>query len=157
MQWRVVELWTVPAKTLLASGNPGLMPWLPLTNIAGSPKPVFQHCRDVIDKNAAPEEHENLLAVTQILAKLRYNDPQLLQILGGRKAMIESPLIQELLAERMHADILMVLESRFGPVPRRLRSSIRDVTDEQKLTELVKLAACCHDLKEFRECMREKD
>ena len=44
-------------------------------------------------------EKENLLAVTQFLARLRYNDEALFEILGGRKAMIESPLLQELKKE----------------------------------------------------------
>lgn len=41
-------------------------------------------------------DRENLLVVTQVLANLRYNDPRLLTNLGGREAMIESPLIQEI-------------------------------------------------------------
>jgi hypothetical protein len=40
-----------------------------------------------------------LLAITQFLARLRYNDEGLFEILGGRKAMIESPLVQELRKE----------------------------------------------------------
>ena len=39
------------------------------------------------------------LAVTQYLAEVRYNDEALFEILGGRKAMIESPLMQELKKE----------------------------------------------------------
>ena len=71
--------------------------------------------------------------------------------------MIESPLIQELLAERMHSDILMVLESRFGSVPQKLAGALQSVADEQKLNELIKLAARCRDLKEFQKALRAKD
>jgi len=44
-------------------------------------------------------EHENMLAVTQILAGLRYNDPRLFELLGGREVVIESPVLQEFVAE----------------------------------------------------------
>ncbi|HEV3237978.1 MAG TPA: hypothetical protein VGZ25_13385, partial [Gemmataceae bacterium] len=33
---RVVELWTLPSTDLLALGDPGLVPWVPLTNHQGS-------------------------------------------------------------------------------------------------------------------------
>ena len=37
----------------------------------------------------------NLLAVTQVMTRLRYNDPSYWAILGGKKTMMESPLIKE--------------------------------------------------------------
>jgi hypothetical protein len=68
--------------------------------------------------------------------------------------MIESPLIQELRAEwacaRTHQDILAVLETRFGEVPRDLPEKIASVVDDDQLTELVRKAASCPDLKAFR-------
>ena len=88
-----------PPRTLLAVQDVGLIPWVPLTHFEGPPEPIFQECRARIDRDAPPEERENLLAVTQVLAGLRYNDPGLFQILGGREAMIESPVLQELKAE----------------------------------------------------------
>ena len=53
----------------------------------------------LIERDAPRDEHENRLAVTQILAGLRYNDPRLFQVLGGREPTIESPLLQEFGAE----------------------------------------------------------
>ena len=75
-----------------------------------------------IDQQADTLERENLLAVTQVLAGLRYNDPGLFQILGGRKAMIESPVLQELKAEwtseaareTIRSAIVEFLVARFG-------------------------------------------
>jgi hypothetical protein len=64
-------LWTLPSTDLLALGDPGLVPWVPLTNHQGSAETLFQKCRSIIDQKAKPEEKENLLAVTQILARLR--------------------------------------------------------------------------------------
>ena len=59
----------------------------------------FQQCRAQIDEEAPPEKRENLLAVTQVLEGSRYNEVGLFQLLGGRNAMIESPVLQELKAE----------------------------------------------------------
>jgi hypothetical protein len=68
----VVELWTVPAEDLLATGDVGLIPWVPLAQFDGPPDLIFRECRARIDHDAQPEEHENLLAVSQVLAGLRY-------------------------------------------------------------------------------------
>ena len=94
--WRVVELWNVPAEGLLEAGDVGLIPWVPLAKFDGPPEAIFRRCRARIDAEAAAEEHDNLLAVTQVLAGLRYNDARLFDLLGGREAMIESPVLQEL-------------------------------------------------------------
>ena len=97
--WRIVKLWEVPADDLLATGDVGVVPWLPLAKFDGPPEPIIRECRARIDQGGLPVEHENLLAVTQFLAHLRYNDEALFEILGGRRSMIESPLMQGLKKE----------------------------------------------------------
>jgi hypothetical protein len=42
-------------------------------------------------------EKANLLAVTQVLAFLRYDSLELLKILGGKKVMLEVPFVDEML------------------------------------------------------------
>jgi hypothetical protein len=156
--WQVVKLWEVPAADLLATGDPGVMPWVPLARIDGPPEPVLQQCRRIIDERARPEEHANLLAVSQVLGGLRYNVATLRAIFGGKEKMIESPVLQELIAEQraeakvqtQHEAILDVLEARFGPVPAEVRSSLMRVTGEQRLRELIRQAAQCPDLDTFR-------
>ena len=111
-----------------------------------------------IDANAPPEERANLLAVTQVMTRLRYNDPQLLALFGGKQAMIESPLIQELLAgtraqtltETNHKAILRILSSRFGSIPPEIVSALRPIQDEAKLNDLIDLATGCPNLEAFR-------
>jgi len=156
-RWRVVELWTLPAEELLQTQDPGLVPWVPLMRFEGPPESVLQRCRAIIDARAKPEEHDNLLAVTQVLAGLRFNDSQLLAIIGGRAAMIESPVLQELLAERSHDTILDIilgiLEKRFGPVPAEVASSLKAIRDNGRLYELAMAAAVCPDLEAFRRDM----
>src|SRR5262249_7726323 len=110
-RWRAVELWTLPAEELLATNDPGVMPWVPLSH-STEPAPVLlRRCRDVIDSVPLEEERWNLLAVTQVLARLRYNDPKLLDILGGKRAMIESPLIDEWRTAWIARDIGRVLRA----------------------------------------------
>jgi hypothetical protein len=91
-----------------------------------------------------------LLAVTQVLTRLRYNDPQLLMILGGSEIMIESPLIQEIVARTRQKDISQVLEERFGTVPPDIALQLRTILDEQKLNDLNRIAARCPNLEVFR-------
>jgi hypothetical protein len=95
----------------------------------------------------------------------------LVTLLGGKEAMIGSPLINELLADQefieayvakrsraaaesvaqaaAHRHILTVLETRFGAVPPDLAGQIQSVTDEDGLTDLVRKASSCPDLKAF--------
>jgi hypothetical protein len=131
---------------------------VPLSHFEGPPEPIFQQCRARIDRDAPPGEHENLLAVTQVLAGLRYNDPRLFQLLGGREAMIESPVLQELKAEWTHEGackaqrraILHILSARFGPEAKGLATALEAIEDETRLDELVEFTALCPDLESFR-------
>jgi hypothetical protein len=148
--WRVVELWTLAAGALLAADDVGLIPWVPLTDLADPPEAVLQQCRERIDRQAPPEERANLLAVTQILAGLRFNDPRLLAILGGSQAMIDSPVLQEYIAQRMHKTITRFLQGRFGPVPQDVTTALQAIRDEAKLDELAEFAGLCPDLDAFR-------
>ena len=147
--WRVVELWTLPAEPVLATADPGMMPWVPLMHADEPPEIVLRRCREVIDRHAPAEEHESLITVTQVFTRLRYKDPNLLSILGGKTVMIESLLIREIVAERRHKDILKVLAIRFGPVPPELAAEVRSILDETVLDAVVELAASSPDLEQF--------
>ncbi|MFI5458520.1 MAG: hypothetical protein ACHRXM_24065 [Isosphaerales bacterium] len=148
--WRVVKLWEVSAEDLLAAGDVGLIPWVPLCRFDGPPEPIVRQCRARIDQDAPPNEHENLLAVTQFLSRLRYNDARLFQILGGRRAMIESPLVDELKAEWTRETLINFLVARFGSKAQALETELKAIDDEARLQELVKHAATCRTLNSFR-------
>lgn len=64
--------------------------------------------------------------------------------------MIESPLIQELIADKLQRAIVAVLEGRYRTVPPEAASALRAVTDEQQLMELLRLAGRCSDLESFQ-------
>jgi hypothetical protein len=158
IKWRVVELWKIPADELLRTGDVGLVPWVLLADSSEAPTALAQRCRDAIDRHAPPRERENLLAVVQVLARLRYNDPSVFAILGGKKIMIESPLIDEIVSEALSEaepkirqdSILEVLRARFDAVPSELEDRIRSVLDRDALTQLTRSAAACKDLESFR-------
>jgi hypothetical protein len=88
------------------------------------------------------------------MAEPSEKNPDLLSILGEKKAMIESPLIRELTAERSHKHILNLLMSRFGPVPRDLEAEVRSILDEDVLDSAVILAATSSDIERFTTDLR---
>ncbi|MBV9123092.1 MAG: hypothetical protein JO112_07030 [Planctomycetes bacterium] len=150
VNWRLVELWNLPAEELLNMPDVGLVPWVPLTHFTEPPEEVFRQCREKIDQQAPAQEHESLLAVTSVLASLRYNDPQLLTILGGKPAVLEYPIVQEIVAEKLQRMVLDILEVRFGSIPQEVVEELRAIVDEEKLHHLNKLAASSPDLNSWR-------
>ena len=151
LSWKIAKLWEVPAFELLGAGDVGLIPWVPLTQFDGPPEPIMRLCRDRIDQDEPPDEHENLLAVTQFLARLRYDDPRLFQILGGGRAMIESPLLDELKAEwtRARREHTQVPRCSFRARCRGVEDELKAI-DERRLEDVLSLAATCRSLASFR-------
>lgn len=64
--------------------------------------------------------------------------------------MTESPLIQELVADKAHRWIAMILKGRFQGAPADLSSILKTIEDEAKLDELMMWAVHCPDLEAFR-------
>jgi hypothetical protein len=157
LEWKVVELWTISAVDLLAAEDLGLIPWVPLAKIDGPPEPIFRECRARIDRDAPRGDRENLLGVTQLLAHLNYNDPWLFQVLGGRKATIESPVLKELMAENtlktMRAAIIEFLAGRFGREARALRPMLKAIEDGKQLKRLLSQSGRCPDLESFKKLL----
>ena len=98
----------------------------------------------------------------QVMTRLRYNDPAYLAFFGGKKTMIESPLMQEYFGEELaaaaakakaeakHFALSRFLKSRFGAIPAEMASAIQAIQDEKKLDELIDWAGSCLNLEEFR-------
>jgi hypothetical protein len=152
-RWHAVSLWTLPAAELLATGDPGVMPWVSLARIDGPPEPVLQECRRIIDERAVPDEKANLLAVCEVLGGLRYNAAMLSSIFGGRERMIESPIYKEWRAWGMQEALLSLLEDRIGSVPAEVKSTVEGISDLDRLKALIKVAARCPDLESFRQAL----
>jgi hypothetical protein len=153
-EWRPVELWTLSAEQFLAEGDVGVVPWVPLMHFDGPPEDLLGRCAAKIEREVPnAKERANLLAVSQVLTQLRFPNPELLSLLGGHEPMIESPLLQKMMAERTHKVILALLKARFGTVSRDVTRHLRDVVDEEKLTALNVVAGQCPDLAAFREAL----
>jgi hypothetical protein len=73
--------------------------------------------------------------------------------------MIESPLLQEMLAKNtaqtMQKIILRVLIRRFGLVPADVVAAVRTIYDEPNLDELLGTAAVCANLEGFQQHLAE--
>ncbi len=111
---------------------------------------------------ASASERGDLLTVTQFMISLRYHeDPalceRLCEIMGGRQAMIESPLYQEIVAEAERVgetkarqqDIVEILTTRFGRAAKAVELALQSVEFE-RLRDLLKFAVECSSLAAFR-------
>jgi hypothetical protein len=152
-EWKPVELWTLSAEEFLAAGDVGAVPWVSLMQFDGPPEALLERCAEKIEREAHPMDRADLLAVAQVLTGLRFPDPELVRLLGGKEAMIESPLLQTMIAESLHRVILAILKDRFESVPREIAKLLRAVLDEKKLSNLNVLASKCPDLQTFREAL----
>jgi hypothetical protein len=71
--------------------------------------------------------------------------------------MIESPLLQEYVAERFHKAILLLLERRFGSLPPGLAERLYSIVDEERLLELNVQTVFCSTLDAFATLLPEID
>lgn len=102
-------------------------------------QPSARH-RQRIDQ-APEQEQENLLAVAQVMAQMRYNDAGLLAVFGGTPVFDDSPLVlaaidrasKKITRNNMEEAVLQVLEARFEAVPPALVESLHAVADEGRL------------------------
>ncbi len=90
LRWKVVEVWNLSAEELLAAPLVGVVPLVTLARYDGPTEVLLQRCRDRIEREGG-QQKDNLLAVTHVFARLHYNKPEWLNILGGSKMIIETP------------------------------------------------------------------
>jgi hypothetical protein len=151
--WSAVNVWEVRAEDLLAVGDPGLIPWVPLAATDRPADEVLAECRDRLMAVPDPGDRASLMAVTAVLAGLAYPGRRLLDLFGGVQAMIESPVLDEVTevirARTVRGTVVSFLEARFGSVPDDVRSAVGGVTDPARLESLVRLAATCPDVAAF--------
>lgn len=162
LRWRVIELWRLRAADLLATQDVGLIPWVPLTSFDEPPEQVLWECRQRIDSQAMPEQRAGLLTVTHVFSLLRYDSLDLKAILGDRRTMLELPFLKELEEELTRevresttlsdwqSSLLLVLESRFAPVPTPVQNQILQIRDPKLLRDLVRRASTVADLNTFQ-------
>ena len=102
-------------------------------------------------------EQKNLLAVTEILAGLRFDEKLLEGMFRGAKTMIESPILQKWLREgevkTLQELILEKIEHRFTSVPPDVSAEIRLVVDQTNLKSLLDSAYSSPSLDAFRQAL----
>ncbi len=152
--WRVVNLWEMPASELLEAPDVGAVPWATLGRWDGSPEVLLRRCKDRIDKEGR-ERREGLLAVTQVFARMHFDTPELLAILGGGTMILrDMPAIQEIVAEatveKLSGQTLFVLRRRFGPPGADIEAGLALVKAEEAQNELNFQAGACDSLAAFQ-------
>jgi hypothetical protein len=147
--WRVFELWKLDAEQLLATGDPGLVPFVPLAHFEEPAEPFLERCREQINRESDIQRRKDLLVVTQVFARLRFKNRRLLEILGGRQMIHDSPVIREFVLEQAQKDILRALELRFGQVPSKIKQAVEAIQDEERVDAVFASAIQCGDLKSF--------
>lgn len=153
-EWKVEELWKRSAEEALAMPDVGAVPWAVLMAHEGPPEPLLRRCRERIDKEGGDQRRE-LLAVTQTLLGLKYQDQKLFDLFGGVNAMIESPRIEQIVSQRERQGqqrfVEAVILARFGQLSDDARARLQGVQEEAKLEALNRFAAVCPSLEAFVE------
>ncbi len=159
LSWKVVEVWKLSAEELLAAPLVGVVPLASLARYEGPPEVLLQRCRDRIDREGGAQR-ANLLVVAQVFAQLHFDKPEWLNMLGGSKAVIESPLIQDVADEsarlRNIKVVLHILQGRFGTVPKTVSAGLAQIKDEEKLMRLSLSGATCGNMQAFEEALRQE-
>ncbi|MBY0233223.1 MAG: hypothetical protein K2W96_28405 [Gemmataceae bacterium] len=156
--WRVVNLWEMEAKDLLEAPDVGAVPWATLAKWDGPPEVLLQRCKDRIVAEGR-ERRESLLAVTQVFAKMHFDTPELLAILGERSMILrDMPAIQEIVTESEIAGqmkaTLAVLHRRFGKPGPDIEAGLALVKTEAGLIDLIYHAGTCTTLSAFEKELR---
>jgi hypothetical protein len=146
----VLNLWTVPAEEILKLNDENLLPLLPLTKHEGPPEELLQICVHRIEKQAPPQERENLLAMTFAFAEFKYNKEQLLKLLGGSKmsltienALFKTPAGQRMIAKlkaEHERDLVEKLAAERAATTEKLTEQMTEKLAEQERATAEKLA-----------------
>jgi hypothetical protein len=153
----VIRLWELEADDVLAIGDVGLVPWVPLTRTTLTPDERMTRCHERLVRVPDPIDRAGLMAVTQILAGLAFPGRSFWSLFGGAEAMIESPVldeVKEILLKRgrvaeAHELLISALETRFGRLPAELQTQLTGIADLDRLRSLMPVAVTCPNLAAF--------
>ncbi len=138
---------------------PGLMALYPLCRQNRPARQAVSFAAEAI-KAATPDTivRENLLTSLGVFGKLVYGQLDVWSLIGRdnvKDSAIFAEFGEEVRVEAHQKDVLAVLEERFG---KRLTAScgdaIRNVTNQDKLDQLLRLAARCASIETFQRGLR---
>lgn len=134
--WTVVRLWDLEAADLLATGDPGLIPWVPLARSDRPADELLAECRDRIAEVVDERDRSGLKVVTTILAGLAFPGRKFLNLFGGAEKMIESPVLDELvelIEKRAEAKILAREQAKMAAAEEARRLAAEAAEEARKL------------------------
>ena len=154
-RYEVMPLWEVDAADIKAQKLVGLYPLLPLMRWSeADPREVLEQSQQLILEEIRDREpRADAYVALRVLSGITYPLPLVSQILKRREIMLESPVYREILEEGrlegLCADVLAVLEVRFGPLPDFLAQQVGQVTDRERLEALHRRAVLVESLEVF--------
>jgi len=170
-RFEVMRLWEEDAAAVKAQKLVGLYPLLPLMRWPeADPREVLEQSQQLIlEEIPDREQRADAYVALRVLSGITYPLALVSQILKRREIMLESPVYREILEEGeqkgrqagrhegeqkgrqegLCADVLAVLEVRFGPVPDSLAQRVEQVTDRERLEALHRRAVLVESLEVF--------
>lgn len=141
-KYTVVRLWELSADQLLATGL-GTTPLALLTDDATNrlPEVVNRFAERAIRESPTVDAGNLLLSCAFILLGLRYDEAIARAVFRGVQRMRESTTYQGILREgrvegrvdTRRDDILLILRTRFGPLPANVEARVRATADDAQL------------------------
>jgi hypothetical protein len=141
---------------------PGVMTLYPLCRHGQPPPEALIRAAGVIERRVRDTlRRADLLTILSVFGKLAYPDIDPKEIIGRQK-MKESPFYQEIMdegrVEARRADVLTVLEAHLGRSPgEEVVTAVNALDDLRQLDALLRLAARCSGVEEFRAALPPAD
>lgn len=168
--YRVIKAWELDPQPILDSGQPSLLPIVPLTKVADPEAAVVECVRRLHAAGIGRERRRELTVSLGMLSGLVIRDKDRLSRLFREADMTESAFIemwvdkgreeglargrqegrQEGRAEGAMDLILEILTARFGAVPQEVRDAVRSIAGFERLRDLARAAARTTSIEEFR-------
>ncbi|MCU0491171.1 MAG: hypothetical protein MUD01_06270 [Chloroflexaceae bacterium] len=176
--WQVrfscVRLWQLDAATALASGVPGLVTLSPL--MAGATATMVEQAAQLLLSQVAPPAQSELLAALGIFAEPLFEAERFLQLVTRERLMAsdlislltadmekeiealeqerasllqENTVLHEQLYQRLQLAVEDIVAARFPNAPLLLSRQLRQITDPDRLQNLIHMVAVAPDLAEI--------
>lgn len=148
--WQVIELWKLKADDLLAMGDPGVIPWVPLTRSDAKPEDLMARCRAEIERVPDRRDRESLLVSAEIMSLLAFGRHGFNFHEGSiMSSIFDDPNFDFLQPRFVNNFIYKSLQRRFGDVPKERVGKLFTILDEKKQEVVMQKAITCPDLDSF--------
>jgi predicted transposase YdaD len=142
-EYRVVRVWELPVKTVLAAGI-SVLPLAPISAVGASELPsVIEQMKQRLEAQTDKTTVAELWTATKMLLGLRYEAPFVESLLRGVRAMKESTTYQAIMeegrVEEIREDIRDLGERKFNaPMPPQVQTVVVGILDRAQLKQLLR-------------------